>query len=83
MIGSPAVAFLREVPVGARVVVRYALPAGSEAGASDALGELADRSDDSCTIATKRGAVTIAFRDVIAAKTVPPAPAPRHRRPSP
>lgn len=83
MIGSAAIGFLREVPLGTRVVVRYALPEGSEAGATDALGEVSERSVESCTIATKRGPEVVRLTDVIAAKPVPPAPAPRTRSRSP
>ncbi|WP_241161026.1 hypothetical protein [Plantibacter sp. PA-3-X8] len=83
MIGPDAVRFLREAPLGSRVVVRFALPEGAEAGATDALGELVERSDTGCTVETKRGPVVIADADVIAAKRVPPAPAPRERRRSP
>ncbi|MGK9146112.1 hypothetical protein KXS11_00605 [Plantibacter flavus] len=80
MIGSPAVDFLRDAPLGTRVVVRYALPDDAEAGATDALGELSARTATGCTVETKRGAVEVHFTSVIAAKPVPPAPAPRTRR---
>jgi hypothetical protein len=83
MIGSAAVRFLREAPLGSRVVVRFALPEDAEAGATDALGELVERSDTSCTVETRRGPVVLPDADVIAAKAVPPAPAPRERRRSP
>lgn len=83
MIGSAATHFLREVPLGTRVVVRYALPEGAEAGATDALGDLTARTGETCTIETKRGPEVVHFADVIAAKPVPPAPTPRTRGRSP
>jgi len=83
MIGSSAVEFLRVVPLGTRVVVRYTLHDDPEAGASDAIGDLVARTDGACTVDTRRGRITVADADVIAAKTVPPAPEPRNRRRSP
>lgn len=83
MIGPAAVRFLKETPLGSRVVVRFALPEEAQAGATDALGELLDRTSEGCTVQTKRGPVVIADADVIAAKPVPPAPAARERRRSP
>jgi len=73
------VEFLQGAGDGTRVVIRYALhdePAGS---ATDALGYLSGTDDTHCVIATVRGLKTIAFADVIAAKEVPPPPAPRPR----
>lgn len=70
---------LRALPIGTRMVVRYRLHE-SEHGASDALGELMSVDDRSCTIATRRGEVRIPFADIIAAKRVPPPPAPRIRQ---
>ncbi|WP_293697643.1 hypothetical protein [uncultured Agrococcus sp.] len=70
---------LRALPIGTRMVVRYRLRDG-EHGASDALGELVGVDDRSCTIATRRGAVSISFADIIAAKRVPPPPPSRPRR---
>ena len=61
-------------PAGTRVVVRYLLPTGQ---ATDALGWLHASDANQCVIATKRGLVTIRLADVIAAKEVPPPPAPR------
>jgi hypothetical protein len=83
MIGPAAVRFLHDAPLGTRVVVRYRLPEGAEAGATDALGELVERTAAGCTVETRRGPVTIPDADVVAAKGVPPAPAPRERRRSP
>lgn len=83
MIGSAAVDFLREVALGTRVVIRYALPDGSEAGATDALGDLTALTGETCTVETKRGPEVVRLADVIAAKPVPPAPAPRTRSRSP
>ena len=73
------VEFLKSAGDGTRVVIRYALhddPAGS---ATDALGYLSGTDETHCVIATVRGLVTVAFADVIAAKEVPPPPAPRPR----
>jgi hypothetical protein len=75
---AAAVAFLTAAPSGMRVVVRYLLEPGSEAGATDALGFVHASDDTHCVIATKRGLETIAFAAVLAAKEVPPAP-PRRR----
>ncbi|MBE7161975.1 MAG: hypothetical protein INR72_12080 [Williamsia herbipolensis] len=57
-----------------RVVVRHLLPGGS---ATDALGMLVARDEDSCTVDTRRGAVRIELAQIVAAKRVPPPPAPR------
>ncbi len=62
---------------GARVVVRYLLPDGR---ATDALGELLSADDDLVVVDGKRGIERIPRVDIVAAKPVPPAPAPRHRR---
>ncbi|CAN5300207.1 hypothetical protein BH11ACT4_BH11ACT4_10360 [soil metagenome] len=61
---------------GQRVVVRYRLPDGR---ATDALGTLLSVSPTQLVVDGKRGVETIAVEDVIAAKQVPPAPAPRER----
>lgn len=63
--------------VGARVVVRYLLPSGQ---ATDALGELLSADAETVVVDGKRGIERIAVRDIVAAKPVPPAPAPRARR---
>ncbi|MHC2998548.1 putative acetyltransferase [Microbacterium sp. HJ5] len=65
-------------PVGHRVVVRYLLPTGQ---ATDALGELLEADARAVVVDGKRGVERIPVADIIAAKEVPPAPAPRHRRP--
>ncbi|KAA9153420.1 hypothetical protein F6B41_08880 [Microbacterium lushaniae] len=62
---------------GARVVVRYLLPSGQ---ATDALGELLSADAETVVVDGKRGVERIAVRDIVAAKPVPPAPAPRARR---
>ena len=67
---------LRAVPDGTRVVVRYRLHGEPEA-ATDAVGFVSAHSSTQIVIATVRGLQTIAFDDVIAAKEVPPQPAPR------
>lgn len=69
---------LRALPLGTRLVVRYRLH-GEEHGATDALGELVAVDAVACTVATRRGEVRIALADIVAAKQVPPPPAPRLR----
>ncbi|TQL47147.1 hypothetical protein FB562_0195 [Homoserinimonas aerilata] len=61
---------IRAVPLGTRMTVRRRIPGGF----SDALGELIARSDDDCTVETRRGPVTIPLSEVSAAKQVPPPP---------
>ena len=58
------------------MVVRYLLPSGQ---ATDALGELLSVDADTVTVDGKRGIERIAVRDIVAAKEVPPPPAPRPR----
>jgi GNAT superfamily N-acetyltransferase len=62
---------VQDLRVGSRVVVRHRLPDGS---ASDALGDLLAADADVLRIATRRGEVTVARADVLAAKAVPPPP---------
>lgn len=64
-------------PVGSRVVVRYLLPSGQ---ATDALGMLLHADAEGLTVDGKRGIEHIARGTVIAAKQVPPPPAPRRAR---
>ncbi|MCH6231926.1 hypothetical protein MK786_14335 [Microbacterium sp. CFH 31415] len=61
---------------GHRVVVRYLLPSGQ---ATDALGELLEADAETVVVDGKRGIERIARADIIAAKEVPPPPAPRPR----
>ncbi|GAB3604544.1 putative acetyltransferase [Microbacterium aureliae] len=63
-------------PPGGRVVVRYLLPSGQ---ATDALGELLSADEHTVVVDGKRGIERIAVADIIAAKPVPPPPAPRTR----
>ncbi|MGU3409269.1 hypothetical protein ACLBWP_04105 [Microbacterium sp. M1A1_1b] len=70
-----ALELLAAVQVGERVVVR----AHDGDGARDALGQVAVRTADAVTIDTRRGPVVVALADVVAAKRVPPPPAPRTR----
>lgn len=63
-------------PPGRRVVVRYLLPTGQ---ATDALGELLSADAETVVVDGKRGVETIAVADIVAAKEVPPPPAPRPR----
>ena len=62
---------------GHRVVVRYLLPSGQ---ATDALGELLSADAATVVVDGKRGIERIACADIIAAKEVPPPPAPRAPR---
>lgn len=64
---------------GRRVVVRYLLPSGQ---ATDALGELLSADESTVVVDGKRGIERIVRGDIIAAKEVPPPPAPRPRRAS-
>ncbi|WP_243074651.1 hypothetical protein [Microbacterium sp. SS28] len=59
---------------GRRVVVRYILPTGQ---ATDALGELLSADEATIVVDGKRGIERIPRGAVIAAKEVPPPPAPR------
>ena len=59
---------------GQRVVVRYRLADGR---ATDALGMLLTATQTHLVVDGKRGIETIPVADVIAAKAVPPPPAPR------
>lgn len=69
--------FLRAAPVGTRVVVRTRVPGGF----TDALGYLRERDGAGCRVETRRkGVVSLSFADVVAAKEVPPPPAPRAPR---
>jgi hypothetical protein len=61
---------------GRRVVVRYLLPTGQ---ATDALGELLSADAETVVVDGKRGVETIARATIVAAKEVPPPPAPRPR----
>ena len=78
LLHDAAVEFLRSATDGTRVVIRYTLGDG----ATDALGYLSGSNASACVVATTRGLVTVQYADVIAAKEVPPPPAPRNRRPA-
>ena len=69
--------------IGSRVVVRYRLEPGSQARATDFVGELIARNDDFLIVDTKKERVKLIRADVIAAKDVPPPasrPGPAHER---
>ena len=66
--------FLRAAPLGTRIVVRHLLDDGR---ATDALGYLRERDAESVVVETKRGRESVLLATVIAAKAVPPPPAPR------
>lgn len=69
------VARLRALPLGARVVVRRRV----QGGFSDAVGYLRSCLEDTATVDTRRGPVTITLGDVVAAKPVPEPPPRRNR----
>jgi len=75
-VNNTAAEFLRGIPLDTRVVARYLLETGQ---ATDALGYLRSRDADAVVIETKRGLETVGLATVIAAKEVPPPPAPRPR----
>ena len=69
--------------IGSRVVVRYRLEPGSQARATDFVGELVARNDDFLIVDTRTERVKLIRADVIAAKDVPPRasrPGPAHQR---
>jgi hypothetical protein len=67
--------------VGDRVVVRYRRPAPEpgEPPLSDALGELVQADENTLTVRTRQGDVTIEAAAVVAGKRVPPPPEPGRR----
>lgn len=69
---------LRTIPLGTRVVVRYLIEDGERA--TDALGELLERSDEAVVVATRSGPEIVPFTQVLLAKPVPPPPPRRERR---
>jgi hypothetical protein len=71
-----AVRFVETAPIGMRVVVRRCI----QGGVTDAVGYLRFRDERECVVETKRGLVTIVLAEIVAAKQVPPPPAPRARR---
>lgn len=75
---GPPTAWLAGVPTGTRVVVRHLIEDGERA--TDALGELLERTESTLRVRTRRGEVLIGLADVVAAKPVPPAPERRPRR---
>lgn len=77
---GPQRAFL-SLPLGTRVVVRYRIRSGAGVPVTDVLGELTRMSDGRCEVRVRSGdLVSIVLGDIVAAKAVPPAPAPRQRR---
>lgn len=76
--GDP-VAFLRSMPLGTRVTVRRRI----DDGWTDALGYLRQLDDDTCTVETRRGPVTVPLRAVSAAIRVPEPPPRRRPRTAP
>lgn len=70
---------LLSLPIGSRVVVRYLIEGGERA--TDALGELVERTDDEVVVQTRRGPERVPLAQVLLAKPVPPPPPRRNRRP--
>lgn len=70
------VARLLSLPLGTRVVVRYLIEEGERA--TDALGELLERTEDAVVIQTRRGPERVPLAQVLLAKPVPPPPRRRH-----
>lgn len=64
---------LRDIPLGRRVVVRSLIEGGERA--TDALGELVGRDEESVLVRTRTGDVRIELAQVVAAKQVPASPA--------
>lgn len=73
---TSAARFVSSTELGTRVVVRKRI----EEGFSDAVGYLISCDDTECVVETKRGLVSIALSEIVAAKKVPPPPAPRAPR---
>ncbi len=73
---AAAARFVMDAEPGTRVVVRRRI----EGGVTDAVGYLRSCDESECVVETKRGLVSIALADIVAAKEVPPPPAPRPRR---
>lgn len=63
---------LHGVAIGTRVVVRYLIEGGERA--TDALGTLTQRTETHLRVDTKTGPIDIPINDVVAGKSVPPAP---------
>ncbi|WP_109474595.1 ferrous iron transport protein A [Ornithinimicrobium cavernae] len=70
---------LRTLPLGSRVVVRYLIEEGERA--TDALGELVERTEDHVVVRTRRGTERVPLAQVLLAKPVPPPPPRRSRGP--
>ena len=70
--------FLRTAPIGMRVVVRHCSTTAGRPMRSDTC---ARARTPNVEVETKRGRETVLLATVIAAKEVPPPPAPRSRRP--
>lgn len=66
------IARLLSLPLGTRVVVRYLIEDGARA--TDALGELIERTEQEAVIQTRRGPERVPLAQVLLAKQVPPPP---------
>jgi len=65
--------------VGVRVAIRYRLPEGSDASFTDVVGVVTAVDDREVTVGSRKGPVTVARGDFVAARAVPPAPVRRGR----
>jgi GNAT superfamily N-acetyltransferase len=68
------------LPLGSRVVVRWRLETpdpATEATLTDAVGTLVGRDDETVSVETSRGPVTIELHRITAAKEIPPKPSRR------
>ncbi|MBM7849203.1 hypothetical protein [Arthrobacter roseus] len=66
---------LRSLVPGSRVVVRYRI----DDGLTDALGDLLEIGESTCTVRTRRDDVFVPLAAVTAARAVPPPPPRRSR----
>lgn len=71
-----AARFVSGTELGARIVVRRRI----ETGFTDAIGILRSCDEVECVVETRHGPVAIPLSEIVAAKRVPPPPAPRTPR---
>ncbi|WP_026530271.1 hypothetical protein [Haematomicrobium sanguinis] len=70
------VALLTELPLGTRVVIRYAI----ESGMTDVIGYIQRRTSTTVTLLTRKGERSVELDTVRLAKVVPEPPDPRKVR---
>ena len=73
---SAAADLVSSIELGTRLVVRKRI----EGGFTDAVGYLRSVDKTACVVETRHGPVTIPLAEIVAAKKVPPPPAPRAPR---